>query len=354
MTNPPPRLLAHAIGPHPRIAIIAPSWGGIGSLPSRAARALAALSTLGAEPVLMPHAASAADVARPWVSAGARERAADLHAAFADPSIDAVLCAIGGDHSAQLLPSIDMGVIAASPKPLCGYSDATVLLHAIHHETGLVCFYGPSLLPQFGEIDGLDAEVIEHLCRTIVHGDTAPGNIPDIGWQADEPRELSDREHRPRRRRAAEPRRALRVGHAIGRLMPACLPSLQHLIGTPWQPRLAGTLLALDVPGEGYDIRRADADLTHLANAGVLTEIASLVLGRSDGWSATDVDRFDKIAIELTAPTKIPVLAGIACSHASPMLTLPIGALAELDGLHLRILEPVVAGRPDDRHGDRG
>ncbi|MGO8600877.1 S66 peptidase family protein [Rhizobium ruizarguesonis] len=348
MTTPPPRLLANAIGPHPRIAIIAPSWGGIGLLPARAARALAALRTLGAEPVLMSHAASAADVARPWVSANARERVADLHAAFADPSIDAVLCAIGGDHSAQMLPSIDMGVIAASPKPLCGYSDATVLLHAIHHETGLICFYGPALLPQFGEIGGPDAEVVEHLCRMIAHGDTAPGDIPDIGWQCDEPRNRSDEEHRPRRRRAAEPRRALRGGRAIGRLMPACLPSLRHLIGTPWQPRLAGTVLALDVPGEGYDIRRGDADLAHLANAGVLTEVASLVLGRSDGWAPADVDRFNQIALELTASTAIPVLGGIACSHASPMLTLPIGALAELDGLHLRILEPVVAGRRDD------
>ena len=354
MTAPPPRLLASALGSRPRIAIIAPSWGGIGLLPARAARALAALRTLGAEPVLMPHAASPADAARPWVSAGARQRAADLHAAFADPGIDAVLCAIGGDHAAQMLPWIDMCLIAASPKPLCGYSDATVLLHAIHRETGLICFYGPTLLPQFGEIDGPDADVVEHLCRMIAHGDTAPGDIPDIDWQADEPRERSDAEHRPRRRRPAEPRRVLRPGRAIGRLMPACLPSLRHLIGTPWQPRLTGTLLALDVPGEGYDIRRIDADLTHLVNAGVLAEIAALVLGRSDGWPPADVDRFDRIALELTAPTEIPVLAGIACSHASPMLTLPIGALAELDGLRLRVLEPVVAGRADGWRGGGG
>ncbi|MDB5652757.1 MAG: MccF-like protein, partial [Tardiphaga sp.] len=114
---------------------------------------------------------------------------------------------------------------------------------------------------------------------------------------------------------------------------------------TPWQPRLNGTLLALDLPGEDYDLRRADADLVHLTNAGVFAEIAGLVLGRSDGWSAADVERLDRIAVQLTAPTDIPVLAGIACSHAAPMLTLPIGALTELDGLRLRVLEPVVTGR---------
>ncbi|MDB5656515.1 MAG: MccF-like protein, partial [Tardiphaga sp.] len=180
----PPQLLAHALGPQPRIAIIAPSWGGIGLLPARAERALAALRRLGAEPVLMPHATSAGDAARPWVSTGARERAADLHAAFTDPGIDAVLCAIGGTHAAQLLPFLDMGQIAANPKPLCGYSDVTVLLQAIHRDTGLVCFYGPALLPQFGEIDGPDAEVIAHLRQMIAEGGSAPGDIPDIDWQA--------------------------------------------------------------------------------------------------------------------------------------------------------------------------
>jgi muramoyltetrapeptide carboxypeptidase len=334
---------APALGPRPRVAIIAPSWGGIGRLPDRTTRALNALRTLGVEPLVMAHASAAADDLRPWVSAGAQQRAADLHAAFADPHVDAVLCAIGGDHSAQMLPELDMHLIAASPKLLCGYSDATVLLHAIHRETGLVCLYGPAFLPQFGEIGGPDAEVVEHLCRMVMKAGTVPGDVPDFPWQADESREQSDAEGRPRRRHPAEPRRVLRAGKAAGPLMPACLPSLRHLLGTRWQPRLRGALLLLEAPGEGYDVRRADADMTHLANAGIFAEIAALVLGRSEGWSDVDIDRFDRIALEFTAGTGIPVLAGVPCSHASPMLALPIGSLSELDGLRLRVLEPIVA-----------
>ena len=338
----PVRRLATALGPGARIAIIAPSWGGIGHLPDRTTRALNALRALGVDPVLMPHASAAADDLRPWVSAAAQQRATDLHAAFADPHVDAVLWAIGGDHSAQMLPYLDMDLIAASPKVLCGYSDATVLLHAIHRETGLVCFYGPAFLPQFGEIGGPDAEVVEQLCRMVMKGGIVPGDVPDFPWQADESREQSDAQGRPRQRHPAEPRRVLRAGKAVGPLMPACLPSLRHLLGTRWQPRLAGALLLLEAPGEGYDVRRADADMTHLANAGIFAEIAGLVLGRSEGWSDVDVDRFDRIAVEVTADTRIPVLAGIPCSHASPMLALPIGSVSELDGLRLRVLEPVV------------
>jgi len=294
---------------------------------------------------MMPHAAAPGDILRPWVSASARERVADLHAAFADPDIDVILCAIGGDHCAQLLPWLDMALIAASPKPLCGYSDATVLLHAIHRETGLVCFYGPAFLPQFGEFGGPDSEVVDGLGRMLVHGVTAPGDIPDVGWQADEPREQSDVAERPRQRRNAEPRRVLRAGRAVGPLMPACLPSLRHLTGTPWQPRLDGAVLLLEAPGDGYDVRRADADLTHLANAGMIGSISALVLGRSEGWSDADVGRLDRIALDITDRMGIPVMAGIACSHAAPMLTLPVGPLAEVDGLRLRILGAVVAER---------
>lgn len=344
MTSASGRRLPRALGREARVAIVAPSWGGIGHLRDRTERALEAMRRLGATPILMPHAASATDGLRPWVSADARERVADLHAAFADPDIDAILCAIGGNHSAQMLPWLDMDLIARAPKLLCGYSDATVLLHAIHHDTDLVCLYGPALLPQLGEIGGPDPEVITHLCALVRNSVPMPYDVPDCSWQADEPRIQSDAAGRRRHKRPAEPRRALRTGRAVGPLMPACLPSLRHLLGTRWQPRLSGALLMLEAPGEDYDVRRADADLTHLSNAGILSQIGALLLGRSEGWSADDVGRFDRVALEMTEDTGIPVLAGIACSHASPTLALPIGTLAEVDGLRLRLLEPVVAG----------
>ena len=54
---------------------------------------------------------------RGWVSGTPAERVADLHDAFADQQVRAVLCTIGGLHSAQpqsAAPSFDL--IAAIPK----------------------------------------------------------------------------------------------------------------------------------------------------------------------------------------------------------------------------------------------
>jgi len=44
-----------------------------------------------------------------------------------------------------------MDLIQGNPKVLCGYSDISSILNGIHAVTGLVIFYGPALLPQFGE-----------------------------------------------------------------------------------------------------------------------------------------------------------------------------------------------------------
>ena len=56
------------------------------------------------------------------------DRAADIHAAFADPTIAAIISSIGGDDQITVLPHLDRALIAANPKPFFGYSDNTNLL----------------------------------------------------------------------------------------------------------------------------------------------------------------------------------------------------------------------------------
>lgn len=73
-----------------------------------------------------------------------RARVADLHAAFADDSVDAILATIGGFNSNELLPYIDYDLIAKHPKIICGYSDSTAFLNAIFAKTGNLTYMGPS------------------------------------------------------------------------------------------------------------------------------------------------------------------------------------------------------------------
>ena len=67
-------------------------------------------------------------------------RVADLHAAFLDDNVKAILAVTGGYNANELLPYLDFELIAKHPKIICGYSDFTSLANAITAKTGLVTF----------------------------------------------------------------------------------------------------------------------------------------------------------------------------------------------------------------------
>lgn len=69
----------------------------------------------------------------------------DLHAAFADPQVDAIICLRGGYGTPRLLDGIDFELLRRNPKPFVGYSDITALHLAISRYAGFVTFHGPLL-----------------------------------------------------------------------------------------------------------------------------------------------------------------------------------------------------------------
>jgi len=76
-------------------------------------------------------------------------RAADLHAAFADRAVKAVIASIGGDDQITVLPHLDRELLRANPKPFFGYSDNTNLLVFLSN-LGLVGYHGGSVMVEFG------------------------------------------------------------------------------------------------------------------------------------------------------------------------------------------------------------
>lgn len=118
-------------------------------------------------------------------------RAEALMALYRDPSIDAIFDVTGGDLANEVLGHLDWPVIAASEKPLWGYSDLTCLLNAILARTGR-----PSVLYTAWNLVGGDAARqqrdfchslnggdalfrfdVEFLQGTRMAGDVAGGNI---------------------------------------------------------------------------------------------------------------------------------------------------------------------------------
>ena len=87
-------------------------------------------------------------------SAPVKSRVSDLHDAYLDKNVKAILTTIGGFNSNQMLDHIDYNIIKSNPKILCGYSDITALNNAIYAKTGVITYSGPHF-STFGMKKGL-------------------------------------------------------------------------------------------------------------------------------------------------------------------------------------------------------
>lgn len=132
-----------------KIAVVSLSWGGLGDekLIHKYYIAKERLEKdFGLEVVAMSNALKGSQ----FVYEHPEARAKDLMDAFKDETIKGIFCAIGGDDTIRLLPYIDYKVIKNNPKIFMCYSDTTVN-HLMMNKAGLVSFYGPSVMCEFGE-----------------------------------------------------------------------------------------------------------------------------------------------------------------------------------------------------------
>ncbi len=170
-----------------RVAVLSPSSALPAVFPAPYELGLRRLRAFGLEPVEYP-------TTRQWNSSP-RERAADIHAAFADPSIKAVIASIGGDDQLKVLGCLDPEILRANPKPFFGYSDNTNLLHFLW-SLGIVGYHGGAVMIQWGRPGRMHPMTSESLRRALFeHGAyelTLPEAYTDEEKDWKEPRALDN------------------------------------------------------------------------------------------------------------------------------------------------------------------
>lgn len=266
-------------------------------------------------------------------SGGPRERADELMELFDDASIDGVVATIGGANSSSLLPYLDYALIAANPKVFCGYSDVTSLHMALLTQAGLSTFYGPAVVPSFGEPGGF-AET-EQAFLGAVSGELGPESewLPPEEWSRKGPRwgtpEEADREEREWQPNPGWT--VLRPGFARGSVLCANLSTLCALAGTRYFPRLAGSILMLEEMAAPFS--RVERNLRQLDLMGALDGLAGLVLGKPEFPDPEGAPfELDELWAEIVGPHgDYPVVCNFDCGHTHPMLTLGQGAPVRLD-----------------------
>ncbi|MBN2974587.1 S66 peptidase family protein [Pseudomonas lactucae] len=246
-------------------------------------------------------------------------RLRDLHAAFANPDIDAIFCLRGGYGTPRLLDALDFELIRANPKPFVGYSDITALHLAINRYAGFVTFHGPMLN---ADLLGDKQAPTESSLLSMLRGQLGTG---------------AELKHP-----VAWPLTTIAPGIACGRLLGGNLSMIAAVMGTPYEIDAEGVILFIEDVNE--PIYRIDRLLTHLRLAGKLAQVAGVLVGDVAGVDKVALDRLLKQTFE---PLCIPVLSGWRSGHCDPNLTLPMGAQVRLDaGAQRVVLEQEVIFRP--------
>ena len=296
------------------IGLLTPSAPAAGRFPRRYARGIDQLERMGFKVREARHTTAIAG----HVSASAQERVEDLHEMFEDPDVRAIVSTLGGGHTCQMLPHIDWSIIQANPKPFVGYSDITVLHHAIGTQTQMVTYYGPTLMTEFAEYPSMprySAEsFIDALCldpRGLHISPTESVAIEQADWAAGE--------ETPRVRAvgSAVPSIVVRPGTVTGTVTGGCIESLERLRGTTYWPSTHGAILLLETSSENVNLLDLEIILSDYQNMGVLESIAGLVFGRKQ-WDAGSLERLFGLLESATMINPIPTMIGFRLRPYKP------------------------------------
>jgi muramoyltetrapeptide carboxypeptidase len=287
-----------ALPPGSTLAVVSPAST---PKPELVRQGIEHLHQLGYQTMLSPHALDSGPL---YYAGTLQHRLDDLHAAFADPKIDGIICTRGGWGSAELLPHLDAGLIRANPKAFIGYSDHTSLHCWLHNEADLITFYGPMVAADFSRSDGAD---MASWSASLYGTDR---------WTLG----------------VADGLRVLRPGVAQGVLDGGCLSIFAEALGTPWAPRIdkATVLFLEDIGTKPY---QWDRMLLHLRYGGILEKVCGIVFGDMRQCVSSDQqDLLERAILHALRDFDGPIAIGLRSGHVGAQnITLPLGVPVLMD-----------------------
>lgn len=333
--------------PGDRVAVLSPSSGLPGLFPRPYELGLERLrKEYGLEPVEYP--------ATRKMGSTPAERADDIHAAFADPGIKAVIASIGGDDQITVLPLLDRELIRANPKPFFGTSDNTNLL-AYLRNTGIVGYHGASVMVEMGRPGAMHPQTADSLRAALFTSgpyelrpaerwndinrdwadpatfDEEPGSRPGSGWSwvnAD---------------RVAE-----------GRSWGGCLEILAWLLMADREiardpAEYDGGVLILETSEDMPSATEVFRTLRNMGERGLLRRFSALLMARPKTWSferpnspeeaaryAAEQQEAVLRAMRTYAP-EATIVFDVDFGHTDPQVVIPYGGTVRVDGPARRI-----------------
>ncbi len=304
-----------------KVMVIAPARGI--KIIGQDARAIAKerLESLGLEVVFAPNTTD--DNWDYMGSASIEKRVEDIHTAFADKSVKAIMTIIGGANSNQLLKYLDYELIKNNPKIFCGFSDITALENAILSQTGMVVYYGPHF-SSLGMKYGCDY-TFEHFAKMLVT-DGKDKITPSEIWSDD----LWFLNQEKREFEANEGYWNIRNGEASGTIIGGNLCTFNLLLGTEFRPAFPKDTILFIEDTEASSLADFERNLQALLHQPDFANVKSLVIGRFQKGSKVTREGLEYILNAKAELKELPILANVDFGHTAPLLTIPLGGTAFL------------------------
>jgi muramoyltetrapeptide carboxypeptidase LdcA involved in peptidoglycan recycling len=334
------------VRPGDKVAVLSPSWAGPGVFPHVHDLGMERLrANLQLEPVEYPTTRK--------VGATPRERAADIHAAFADQEIKAIMASIGGDDQIKVLRHLDPAVLQANPKAFFGYSDNTNLLIYLWN-LGIISFHGGSTMVHLARPGRLHPTTLDSMRKALFE----PGEVelsPAVEMTDENPSwedptamdvELPMRPG-PGWSWAGEPR------SVTGPTWGGCLEILDFQLRAGRYlldpPAYAGCVLLLETSEEMPAADYVYRVLVGMGERGMLEQFAAVAVATPKAWdrevgqSVAERTRFaqDQRSAILRALDEynpgVPTVFGLDFGHTDPQTVIPFGGSMTIDGIASRV-----------------
>ena len=333
---------------HPRplhpgasVAVLSPSWGGPALFPAPFELGLQRLRAV-FDLRVVEYPTTRALAATP------AERAADLHAAFADPNVSGIVASIGGEDQLKVLAHLDPELLRANPKPFFGYSDNTNL-HLFLWNLGIVSYHGGSVMVELGRPGRLHPATEQSLRRAFFSRGEC--QLLDPGASTDETQcdwaDPGTLDHEPTVPKAEPWSWHGGTSPAQGRLWGGSLEIIDfHLRATRYLPARKAfddAVLFFETSEELPDASYVYRVLMCLGERGLLQRFRAVIAGRPKAWSrempnddaAKRRHCHDQHEAVLRAMREyhpdVPVVLDVDCGHTDPQLVLPHGGKMRLN-----------------------
>lgn len=231
------------------------------------------------------------------------KRAADINWAFKDDEVKAIMCVKGGEDSNTTLDYIDYEMIKKHPKIICGFSDNTSILNAIHEKTGLVTYHGPTF-------------------KSLTSWETGYAYKQFIKTFAENTESLIMGE-------PEDEYTTIQAGQTTGELVGGNLSLFTKLVCGKYAVNVQDKILFLEELGFEAAPEMVNSNIYYLKQNGVFDRIAGLWIGNYEHPSKVSIEKIIKNAIG--DEYKFPIIKSDNFGHIDKKIIIPIGTKAEIN-----------------------